>query len=201
MPLDGAQGREPRPGEPVDGAQARAGRQDDVVGAEAAAVRQDERGPVFERGDAALDERHPAGAASLGERSEERPVVDLVVARDLDAAAEGGTERGDKPAAFAGAAAVGLEAERVLVGEEVVEAGAIGRIERDRHRARRVVAHVVPGGALQRGGEGGPVPGALHQQRGQGYSPNCASVTGASMPAATHDAPSRPGEGASTVTT
>src|ERR1700722_184590 len=31
-------------------------------------------------------------------------------------------------------------------------------------------------------------------------SPNCASVTGASMPAATHDAPSRPGAGASTVT-
>src|ERR1700722_11601579 len=31
-------------------------------------------------------------------------------------------------------------------------------------------------------------------------SPNCASVTGASMPAATHDAPSRPGAGATTVT-
>ena len=160
VPLDGAEGGEPRPGEPVDGAQARAGRQDDVVRAEAAAVRQDERGPVFERGDAALDERHPAAAAGLGERSEERPVVDLVVAGDLDAAAQGGAERGDEAAAFAGAAAVRLEAERVLVGEEVVEAGAIGRIERDRDRARRVVADVVTGGLLQRGGEGGPAPGA-----------------------------------------
>ena len=134
---------------------------------EAAAVRQDERRPVVERGDAALDERHPAAAAGLGERSEERPVVDLVVARDLDATAEGGTERRDKAAAFAGAAAVRLEAERVLVGEEVVEAGAIGRIERDRHRACRVVADVVTGGTLQRGGEGGPTAGALHEQCGQ----------------------------------
>ncbi len=148
--------------------EARAGRQHDVVRAEAAAVRQDERRTVVERGHAALDERHPAAAAGLGERSEERPVVDLVVARDLDAAAQGGAERGDQAAAFARAAAVRLEAERVLVGEEVVEAGAIGRIERDRDRAGRVVADVVTGGVLQRGGEGGPASGALHEQRGEG---------------------------------
>ena len=109
----------------------------------------------------------PRRQASI-ERAEERAVVDLVVARDLDAAAQGRAERGHEAAALAGTAAVGLEAERVLVGEEVVEAGAIGRIERDRHRARRVVADGVTGGALQRGGEGGPVAGALEQERGQG---------------------------------
>ena len=53
----------------------------------------------------------------------------------------------------------------MLVGEEVVEAGAVGRIERDRHRARRVVADGVAGGGLQRGGEGGPAAGALDEQR------------------------------------
>ena len=168
VPLDRAQRGKPGAGQPVDGAQARADRQDDVVRAEAAAVRQDEPGPGFERGHAALDERHPAGAAGLGERSEKRPVVDLVVTRDLDAAAQGGTERGDKAAAFVGAAAVRSESEPVLVGEEVVEAGAIGRIECDRHRARRVVADVVTSGGLQRGGEGRPAPGAVDQQRGQG---------------------------------
>ncbi len=59
VPLDGAQGGQPRPGEPVDGAQSRAGRQDDEVRAEAAAVRQDERGPVVERGDACSRRRSP----------------------------------------------------------------------------------------------------------------------------------------------
>ena len=79
-----------------------------------------------------------------------------------------GLSAGTSAAALAGAAAVGLQPERVLVGEEVVEAGAIGRIERDRHRARRVVADGVTGGVLERGGEGGPAPGALHQERRQG---------------------------------
>ena len=167
MPLDGAEGGETGAGQPVDGAEARAGRQHDMVRAEPATVRQDERRPAVERGDAALEERHPAGAARLGERSEERPVVDLVVAGDLDAAAQGGTERRDQAAAFAGTTAVCLEAERVLVGEEVVEAGAIGRIERDRHRACRVVADVETGGALQRGGESGPAGGALYEECGQ----------------------------------
>ena len=125
-------------------------------------------GPASSAATRALDERHPAAAAGLGQRAEQGAVVDLVVAGDLDAAAQGGAERGDQAAALAGAAAVRLEAERVLVGEEVVEAGAIGRIERDRHRAGRVVADGVTGGGLQRGGEGGPAAGALHQERGQG---------------------------------
>jgi hypothetical protein len=63
---------------------------------------------------------------------------------------------------------VRLEAERVLVGKEVIEAGAIGRIQRDRHRARRVVPDVEARGVLERGGEGGPVTGAVHQQCDQG---------------------------------
>ena len=52
-----------------------------------------------------------------------------------------------------------VEPERVLVGEQVVEAGAVGRIERDGQRAGRVVADGSPGGRLERGGEGGPLRG------------------------------------------
>ena len=54
--LDRAEGREPGVLEAGDGGQAGSGRQDDVVGHEAAAVRQDEPGPRLEGGHGALDE-------------------------------------------------------------------------------------------------------------------------------------------------
>ncbi len=149
-PLTGRSGGSPAAASPSMDGSRRPGRQDDAVRGEAAAVVQDERGPVLQRGHAALDERHAAVAAGLGERAEEGAVVDLVVAGDLDAAAQRRAERRHQAAALAGAAAVRLEAERVLVGEEVVEAGAIGRIERDRHRAGRVVADGEAGGGLER---------------------------------------------------
>ena len=168
MPLDGAHLGEPGPLEAGDGGQAGPGRQDDVVGAEAAAVRQDELGPGADGGHRALDERHARLAAGRDQRGEQGAVVHLVVARDLDPAPEGGAERGDERAALAGAAAQRGEAERVLVREEVVEAGAVGRIERDRDRAGRVVADGLPGRVLERGGEAGPQACALEQQRGEG---------------------------------
>ena len=123
MPLDGAERGECGTGEPVDVAQSRPGRQDDVVRREAAAVRQDERGAVLQGGHGALDDRHAARPAGLGERTEQGAVVDLVIARDLDPAAQGRAQRRDEAAALAGAAAVGLQPDRVLIGEEVVEAG------------------------------------------------------------------------------
>ena len=166
--LDGAQRGEPGGGHAVDGRQARPGRQDDTVRGEAAAVVQDQRGAASERGHPALDERHPAVAAGLAQRAQEGAVVDLVVARDLETAPQGRAQRRDQAPALAGAAAVRLEAERVLVGEEVVEAGPVRCIEGDRDRARRVVAEGETGGGLERGGEGGPVSGTLHQQRRQG---------------------------------
>ena len=166
--LDGAHLGEPGPLEPADGGQAGPGRQDDVVRAEAAPVRQDELGPGADGGHRALDERHAGLPAGCDQRGEQGPVVHLVVARHLDPAAEGGAERRDERAALAGAAAPGDEAERVLVREEVVEAGAIGRIERDRHRAGRVVADGLPGRVLERGGEARPPACALEQQRGEG---------------------------------
>ena len=143
----------------------------------------------------------PPSRQAWHQRAEERPVVDLMVARDLEAAAQRRAERRDQAAALAGAAAVRLEAERVLVGEQVVEAGPIGGIERDRHRARRVVADGETGGGLERRRRrraSWPAPSTSSAVRAD--SPKCASVTGASMPAATHDAPSRPGAGATTVT-
>ena len=99
------------------------------------------------------------GVAGPDERVEQGAVVDLVVAGHLDAAAQGGAERGHQGAALTGALAPAAQPERVLVGEEVVEAGAVGRIERDRDRAGRVVAEGVPGDVLQRGGERGPAAG------------------------------------------
>ena len=166
--LDGAEGGQPGVGEPGDGGEPRPGRQDDAVGSEAAAVRKDQRRTGLQCDHGPCCERDAAAAAGLGQRAEQRPVVDLVVAGDLAAAAQAGAERGDDAAALAGAATVRLEAERVLVGEEVVEAGAIGRIERDGHRARRVVTDGVTGGRLQAGGEAGPAARALHEERREG---------------------------------
>ena len=160
--LDGAERGEPGAGEPVDGAEAGPGRQDDVVRAEAAAVRQDElraRPPARPRVPS-TNVTPPRRQASASAPSSARlstwwsPGTSMPPRR---AGLSAGTSRRH----VAGAAAVGLEPERVLVGEEVVEAGAVGRIERDRHRARRVVADVVTGGGLERAGEGGPAAGAL----------------------------------------
>jgi len=81
------------------------------------------------------------------------------------AAKKARAQRGDQPTALGGAAALGRQAEGALVREEVVDDGAIGRIERDRHRARRVVTEGAPRRRLQLGGEGGPEPGALEAQR------------------------------------
>ena len=95
-------------------------------------------------------------AAGLDERGEEGAVVHLMVAGDLDTAAQGGAQRRHEAAALAGAAPGGREAERVLVGEEVVEGGTVRRIEGDGHRARRVVADRVARGGLELGREGRP---------------------------------------------
>ena len=156
VPLDWPHLGQARPLEAADGRQAGPGRQDDVVGVEAASVRQDELGPGADGGHRTLDERDAAVPAGLAERAEEGAVVDLVVARHLDPAPERGAERGHQRAALAGAAARGLEPERVLVGEQVVEAGAVGGIERDRDRAGRVVADRLLGRLFERGGEAGP---------------------------------------------
>ena len=94
MTLDGAHLGEPGPLEAGDGGQAGPGRQDDVVRAEAAAVRQDELGPGVDGGHRALDERHARLPAGRDQRGEQGPVVDLVVARHLDPAAQRGAERG-----------------------------------------------------------------------------------------------------------
>ena len=166
--LDRAHLGQPGPLETGDGGQAGPGRQDDVVRAEAAAVRQDELGPGSRRRPPCpRTNATPAVPAGRDERGEQGAVVDLVVARHLDAAAQRRAERGHERAALAGAAAPGLEPERVLVGEQVVEAGAVRGIERNRDRAGRVVADGLPGRLLERGGEAGPPACALEQQRGE----------------------------------
>ena len=132
---------------------------------EAAAVRQEERGPGLHGGHGPRDDVDGVAAAGLEERGQEGAVVDLMVAGDLDAAAEGGAQRRHEAAALAGAAPCRREAERVLVGEEVVEGGPVRRIEGDGHGARRVVADRVAGGGLEFGREGRPQGGALEEQR------------------------------------
>ncbi len=153
--------------EPRDGGQAGARRQDDVVRTEAAAVRQDELGAGAERGDSALDDGHTRVPAARGEGRQEGAVVDLVVARDLNASSQRRAQCGHEAAALAGAAPSRVQPERVLVGEEVVQAGAVRRIERDRHRAGGVVPDVVSRRALERGGEARPVAGSLQKERGE----------------------------------
>ena len=156
VPLDGPHLGQAGPLEAADGGQAGPGRQDDVVRVEAAAVRQDEFGPGTDGDHRALHERDAAVPAGRAQRGEEGAVVDLVVARHLDPAPQGRAERGHQRAALARAAAQCLEPERVLVGEQVVEAGTVGGIERDRHGAGRVVPDRLFGRLLERGSEAGP---------------------------------------------
>ena len=159
----------PAPGQTRDVGQADPSRQDDLVRTEAAAVRQDERRPGRDGGHAALLEGDAGRRRQASTRApSEGAVVDLVVAGHVDAAAQRRAERRYELTALAGAAAVRLEAERVLVGEEVVEAGAVGCIERDGERARRVVPDGVTAGRFERSGERRPAAGAFEQQRGQG---------------------------------
>ena len=167
VPLDRAHGGQPGTLEALDRRQPGPGSQEDMLGTQAPAVRQEELGPAGHRGDRGLREGHAGSAAGRGESAEQGPVVDLVIARDLDAAAQGRVERGHEAAALGGAAAVRTEPQRVLVRKQVVEAGSVRRIERHRHRARGVVADGPPGGVLERGGEAGPQPRALEEQFGE----------------------------------
>ena len=79
-----------------------------------------------------------------------------------------GLSAGAEGAALARAPALGIQAERVLVREQVVEAGPIGGIERDGHRSGGVVADGAPRLRLQGVDEGGPPSCALEQERRQG---------------------------------
>ena len=137
-------------------------------GAEAAAVRQDQLGPGGHRGHRGLHERHARATAGRVERSEQGAVVHLVVARHLDPAAQGRAQRGHEAAAFAGAAPLRTEAERVLVRQQVVEAGAVRRIERDRDRPGGVVADGLAGRALEHRREAGPQARTLEQEGREG---------------------------------
>ena len=56
----------------------------------------------------------------------------------------------------------------MLVREQVVETGAVGRVECDRDRTGRVVADALPGGALERRGEARPQARALEQEGSEG---------------------------------
>ena len=167
MPLDRAHLGYPGGLEPGDAVQPGAGRQDDVVRAEAAAVRQDELGTRPERGDRDPLEGDTRARAGLDEGIEQGAVVDLVVARHLHAAADRRAQGRDESTALRAAAPVRLEPERVLVGEQVVERSAVGRIERDGDRTGRDVAEVPARRAFELRREGGPEPGALEEQAGE----------------------------------
>ena len=125
-------------------------------------------GPGGHRRHRGLQEPHAGNATGGDERAEEGPVVHLVIARHLDAAAKGRAQCGHEAAAFGGAASVRGESQRVLIREQVVEAGAVRRIECDRDRAGGVVADALPGDALQRRGEAGPQARALEKDGGEG---------------------------------
>ena len=165
--LDRAHLGQAGPLEAGDARQADAGRQHDVLAPQAAPVRQDQLGAVVHRGHGRRLEADAAGLTGLQQRGQQGAVVDLVVARHLDPATDGRAERRHQAAALGRVPAVRLEPERVLVGQEVVERGAIGRVERDGQRSRRVVADGEPRGLLQIGGEGRPQEGTAAQQGGE----------------------------------
>ncbi len=52
----------------------------------------------------------------------------------------------------------------MVVGEQVVERGAVRRVERDGHRSGRHVTDVATRLSFERRGEGGPKPGAVEEQ-------------------------------------
>ena len=194
-PLTGRTAREPGVLEPGDGREARArppGRRGRVGGggrppgrARARPATADTR--ALDEGDARARGRRPSSAPSRARLSTWLSPGTSMPPRKAGLSA--GTRRRHSVALRRWA----RQPERVLVGEQVVEAGAVGRIERDRHRAGGVVADGAPAGALQRGGEGGPQAGALEEERGERGLAELRLGDGASMPAATQEAPSRPG--------
>ena len=84
--------------ESCDGGQADAGRQQDVVGVEAVAVRQDEDGPGFDGADRRLDEGDARPPAGLDQRTQQGSVVDVMVAGHLDPAPERRAQGRHQPA-------------------------------------------------------------------------------------------------------
>ena len=171
MALDRADRGQPGRLQAADVRGAGAGRQEDDVGAEAAAIgeRDGRAGRTGKEGDGRPGhELHAGGPAGGDEGRQEGTVVHVVVAGNLDPPAQHRGERRHQRPALRGRAPGGGAAQRVLVGQEVVEGGAIGRIEGDRQRAGLVVADVVARRLLQRGGELLPASGPLEEQLRQG---------------------------------
>ncbi len=147
------------------------GRHDDVVGTEAAAIPELRHRTGGEGPYGLGDEPDAAGTASGHQSAQQGAVVHVVISGHLDTPAQRRGQRRHQGAALRGGPPVCSAAQRVLVGQQLVEGGAVGRIERNRQRPGLVVADVVPRCLLQRGGEGLPALGRLEQQRGQGRLP------------------------------
>ena len=90
-----------------------------------------------------------------------------MIPRHLDTPTQRRRQRGHQRPALRSRAPVRRAAERVLVGQELVEGGPVRRIEGDGERPGLVVADIVPGRPLQRGGELFPGGRPLQQELGE----------------------------------
>ena len=86
VPLDRAHGGHSGGLQAADGRRPRSRRQEDLLGVEAPAVRQDQLRPGGHLRHRGLQEPHAGIATGGDERREERAIVHLVIARHLDAA-------------------------------------------------------------------------------------------------------------------
>ena len=136
----------------------------------------------------------PARAHRRGQRGDEPARVDGVVARRRRAPAAR-SARAPAPArrACAREQPLDVQADAPAVGEQAVELLGLVAVARHDERAGRAQARVAPGGVGELRAEGReaarPRAGSARAARS---SPNCASATGASMPAATCHAPGSP---------
>ena len=126
-----------------------------------------------------------AGALDrLGQRGDEPARVDGGVAGHVEREPDGRRERGLGAARLARAQALDREAERAAVLEQALELVGLVAVARDDERARAAQPGSRPEAAPARRRRRGSRRAARSPSASRASSPNSASVTGASMPAA-----------------
>ena len=138
--------------------------------------------------------RHAAVADidRLVQGGDEAARVDRVVARDVEREPHGRGERRLGAARLARAQPRDVQAERLAERDQPVERLRLVGVARDDERAVAAQAGVAPGDLGQLGAEGLEGAALRSPSSSSACSPNSASATGASMPAATCHAPGSP---------
>ena len=133
---------------------------------------------------------HPGCRGRRPERRRVPPVVHRPVAREQRAAPHVRRQERLQRPALEPIQLLGVQPQRPAEGDQPEQRGVITSVVRDRERALPAQADLLAGQLLEFGGEGGEAPDGQQVQPQQRVLPEQGLRPGASMPAATRDAPS-----------